>query len=113
MIYLVMQKKYNQIAMFPDETSLVKAGKRKKCQIQQDILKMAIWVTSNGLTVNASKCEVRIFGLGGQQSITPMNQKIPRQALCKSLGLLGNSKKNQRSYRLLSQKIESVQWTGL
>ena len=80
-------KNNNQIAKFADDTSLVKAGKRKECQIQEDIDKMAVWFTSNRLTVNASKCEVMNFGLRGQQFITLMNQKIPQKDSCKYLGL--------------------------
>ena len=77
----------NQIAMFADDTSPVKAGKRKKCQIQEDIDKMAGWFTSNRLIVNASKREVLSFGLGGQKRITLMNRKIPQKTSCRYLGL--------------------------
>ena len=35
-------KNNNQIAMFPDDKSLVKASKRKECQIQEDIDKMVV-----------------------------------------------------------------------
>ena len=87
MIYLNMRKKYNQIALFADDTSLVKAGKRKEYQIQEEIKKMAVWFTSNRLTVNASKCEVMNFGLGGQHCITLMNQKNPQKSSSKYLGL--------------------------
>ena len=39
----------NPFALFADDTSLVKGGKRKECQIQEDIDKMAVWFTSNSL----------------------------------------------------------------
>ena len=48
-------KNYNEIAIFADDTSLVKASKRKECQIQQDVDKMAVRFTSNRITLNASK----------------------------------------------------------
>ena len=80
-------KNNNQIAMLADDTSLVNAGKRKECQTQEDIDKMAVWFTWNRLAVNASKCEVMNYGLGGKQLITLMNQKIPQKTLCKYLGL--------------------------
>ena len=35
-------KNNNQIAMYADDTSLVKAGKRKESQIQEDIEKLAV-----------------------------------------------------------------------
>ena len=45
-------KKNDQAAMFADDTSLVKAGKREESQIQEDIVKIAVWFTSKRLTVN-------------------------------------------------------------
>ena len=80
-------EKNNQITVFTDDTSLVIARKRKECQIQRDIEKMAVWFTWSKLTVNASKCEVLNFGLGVQQCIAPMNQKVPWKTSCKYLGL--------------------------
>ena len=45
-IYIIDLPEYaknnNQIAMFTDDTFLVKAGERKKCQIQKDIDRMAV-----------------------------------------------------------------------
>ena len=58
-------KSNKQIAIFADDTSVVKAGKRKECQIQEEIDKMAVCFRSNRMTVNASKCKVMNFGLGG------------------------------------------------
>ena len=55
------------MAIFADDTSLVKAGKRKDYQIQEDIDKKAVCLTSNRLTVNASKCKVISFGPRRQQ----------------------------------------------
>ena len=52
-----------QIAMFADDTSLAKAGICKDSHLQEDIDEMAVWLTSNRLTVNAPKCEVMNFGL--------------------------------------------------
>ena len=77
----------NQIEMFADDTSLVEAGKRKECQIQEDIDKMAVWLASNRLTVNASKSGVRVFGQRRQQYITLKKQKVPKKTSCKYLGL--------------------------
>ena len=44
-------KKNSQIAIFADDKSLVKAGKRKESQIQEDIEKMTVWFTPKTLTV--------------------------------------------------------------
>ena len=60
-------KNNNHFAMFADDTSLLKTGKPKECQIQEDIDNLAVWFTSNRLTVNAFKCEVMKFGQEGQQ----------------------------------------------
>ena len=91
-------KKNNQMPMFADDTSLVKTGKRKECQIQEEIDKMAFWFTSNRLTVNASKSEVIIFGLKGQPYITLMNQNIPQKSLCKYLGVHFDGKMTFRDH---------------
>ena len=85
-------EKKNQIAMFADDTSLEKAGKRRRCQIEEDIDKMAIWFTSNWLTVNASKFEGMSFGLGGQQCIGVLNRRIPQKTSRKYLGHLVDGK---------------------
>ena len=84
-------KNNNQMALFAVDTSLVKAG-------QDDIDKMAVWFTSNRLTMKASKSEVRNFGLGGQQCITPINQKLPQKASCKYSGLHVDSKMTFRDH---------------
>ena len=47
-------KNSNQIAKFADDISLVKAVKRNECRLHEDLDKMAVWFTSNRLTVNAS-----------------------------------------------------------
>ena len=78
-------KNNNQIAMFADDISVVKAGKRKESQIQEDIDKTVVWFTSNILTVNASKCEVMKFRVAEQQYITIMKQKIPQKVSCNYL----------------------------
>ena len=80
-------KNNNQIAIFADGTFLVIAGKRKECQVQEDIDKMVVGFTSNRLTLNASKCEVLNFGLWGQQCVALMNQNLPQKASCEYLGL--------------------------
>ena len=60
--------------------------------IQEDIDEVAVWFTPNGLTVNASKSEIMNFGLGSQQYITLMSQKLPQKALCKCLGVYVDGK---------------------
>ena len=80
-------KNSNQVARLADDSSAVKASKRKECQIQEDIDKLTVWFAADWLTVNSSKCEVKNFGLGGQQCIFVMNRKIPQKAPCTYLGL--------------------------
>ena len=46
-------KNNNQIAIFADDTSLMKAVKRTECQIQEEIFKMAVCFISNRRTANA------------------------------------------------------------
>ena len=54
----------SQLAMFADDTTVIKAGKRVDNLIKKDVDCMFNWFCSNKLTVNIDKCESICFGLG-------------------------------------------------
>ena len=54
----------SKLAMFADDTSVIKAGNRNDISIEEDTNPLTHWFTKNKLSVNLDKCEVVPFGSG-------------------------------------------------
>ena len=52
------------IALFADDTSLIKIGKRDATDIKSELERVRRWFCQNKLTLNTSKCESMNFGVG-------------------------------------------------
>ena len=77
----------SKLALFADDTSVIKAGNRNDISIEEDINSLTNWFTKNKLSVNLDKCEVVPFGSGKPLEITMMSKKIPFNKSCRYLGV--------------------------
>ena len=77
----------SKLALFADETSVIKAGNGKDISIEEDINSLTNWFTKNKLSVNLDKYEVVPFGSGKPLEITLMSKKIPFNKSCRFLGV--------------------------
>ena len=77
----------SKIAIFADDTSIVKAGPRNQCFLQTDSDRINNWFCYNKLSLIISKCEVVNFGIGIPNDLTLNNEKLPKRNSCKYLGV--------------------------
>ena len=56
--------KDSQIVMFADDTTIVKSGKHRDRELNEDLHRITDWFTASKLTVNIGKCEAISFGNG-------------------------------------------------
>ena len=77
----------SKIAIFADNTSIVKAGPRNQCFLQTDLDRINNWFCHNKLSLNISECEVVNFGIGIPNDLTLNNEKLPKRNSCKYLGV--------------------------
>ena len=87
----------NKMALFADETSIIKSGKRN-CNMQKDLDKSCDWFNHNKMSLNISKCETMSFGYNYQNTLTVQNEAMPRNTCCKNLGGLIDSKLSYRDH---------------
>ena len=52
----------SEVAIFADDTSIVKAGKTDDCSVQNELETLTDWFNYNKLSINTSKCESIPFG---------------------------------------------------
>ena len=52
----------SEVAIFADDTSIVKAGKTDDCSVQNELETLTDWFNYNKLSINTSKCESISFG---------------------------------------------------
>ena len=76
-----------KIALFADDTSILKTNRKNDTGIQQDVNELINWYTANKLSVNLDKCEILPFGSGQPDEIKMMNNTIPYKKSCKYLGI--------------------------
>ena len=76
-----------KIALFADDTSILKTNRKNNTDIQQDVNELINWYTANKLSVNLDECEILLFGSGQPLEIKMMNNTIPYKKLCKYLGI--------------------------
>ena len=76
-----------KIAIFADDTSIVKGGPRNQCNFQTDLDRLYNWFSDNQLSLNIPKCEVMNFGVGTTKDLTLTNEKLPMQNACQYLGV--------------------------
>ena len=82
----------NRIAIFADDTSILKQGKRTESLLQPDLDKISNWFSENQLSPNTSKCEITNFGLRKRTQLTLLGQKLPMKDSAKNLGVYLDSK---------------------
>ena len=75
--------KDSRIAIFADDTIVLNAGDKTSPLITQDLKIVTIWIVSNKLTVNVSKCEVISFGYGKSDKVTILSNELLYQRTCK------------------------------
>ena len=77
----------SEVAIFADDTSIVKAGKTDDCSVQNELETLTDWFNNNKLSINTSKCESISFGRMYQRQLTIMEKMISQKNCCKYLGL--------------------------
>ena len=77
----------SQLALFADNTTVIKAGKRIDNLNREDSYYMFIWFCSNKLTGNNDKCESLCFGLGKPEKVEINRQQVECKNACKCLGV--------------------------
>ena len=65
------------IALFADDTSLIKIGKRDATDINSEHERVRHWFCQNKLTLNTTKCESKNFAVG-KKEIEIFNSKLPK-----------------------------------
>ena len=88
----------NKMAIFADDTSILKSGKRTESFLQPDLDKISNWFSYNKLSLNTSKCEVMNFGLRNRTQLTLLGQKLPVKDSAKYLGVYLDSKLTFRDH---------------
>ena len=76
-----------EVAMFADDTTLIKSGKRVDPLLSQEINCVRDWFSSNKLTVNPEKCEAMCFGYGKPDTIKIGVSELNYKASCRYLGV--------------------------
>ena len=76
-----------ELAMFADDTTLIKSGKRIDPLLSQEIKYVRDWFSSNKLTVNPEKCEAMCFGYGKPDTIKIGVSELKYKASCRYLGI--------------------------
>ena len=83
----------NRIAIFADDTSILKSGQKMESSLQPDLDKMSNWFSYNKLSLNTSKCEVMNFGLSNNSTqLTLLSKQLPTKESSKYLGVYLDSK---------------------
>ena len=67
----------NKIAIFAEDTSILRSGKPTESLLQPDLEKISNWFSFKKLSPNTSKCEVMNFGLRNRNQLTSLGQKLP------------------------------------
>ena len=76
-----------EVAMFADDTTLIKSGKRVDPLLGQEINSVRDWFSSNKLTVNPEKCEAMCFGSGKPNTIKIGVSELKYKLSCRYLGI--------------------------
>ena len=76
-----------KIALFADDTSVLKTNRKNDTGIQQEVNELLNWYTTNKLSVILEKCEILPFGSGQPVEIKMMNNTIQYKKSCKYLGI--------------------------
>ena len=99
-------KNENKIAMFADDTSILKSSGRNNLNLQDDLDRVIDWFSFNKLSVNTSKCESMHFGCGITKHLTILNENVGMKTHCKYLGLYIDSKLTFREHiKYVSKKL--------
>ena len=99
-------KNENKIAMFADDTSILKSSGRNNLNLQDDLDRVIDWFSFNKLSVNTSKCESMHFGCGISKHLTILNENVGMKTHCKYLGLYLDSKLTFREHiKYVSKKL--------
>ena len=69
----------SEIAIFADDTSIVKAGKTDDCSVQNELETLTDWFNYYKLSINTSKCESISFGRMYQRQLPIMEKKISQK----------------------------------
>ena len=85
-------KNNNKIAIFADDTSILKSGKRTDSLLQPDLDKISNWFSYKKFSINTSNCEVMNFGLRNRTQMTLLGHKLPIKDSAKYLGVYLDSK---------------------
>ena len=76
-----------EVAMFADDTTLIKSGKRVDPLLSQEISCVRDWFSSNKLMVNPEKCEAMCFVYGKPDTIKIGVSELNYKASCRYLGI--------------------------
>ena len=74
----------SQLAMFADDTIVIKARKRVDNLIRKNVDCMFNWFCSNKLTVNIDKC---CFSMGNPEKVQINGQQVEYKNACNDLGV--------------------------
>ena len=88
----------NKIAIFADDTSILKSGKKLDTSLQADLDKISNWFSYNKLSLNTSKCEVMNFGCRNSNKLTLLRKELPKKESFKYLGVNLDSKLTYRDH---------------
>ena len=88
----------SQLAMFADDTTVIKEGKRVDNLIRKDVDCMSNWFCSNKSTVNIGKCESICFVLGKPEKVEIDGQQVDCKNSCKYLGVYIDKKLKFRDH---------------
>ena len=66
-----------KLAIFADETSILKSGKQTESLLEPDLDKISNWFSDNKLSLDTSKCEVMNFAFRNRTQLTLVGQKLP------------------------------------
>ena len=69
----------SQLAMFADDTTIIKCKQNGNPLIDSDERHMSKWFIDNKLTVNVEKCEAMFFGAKQQHDVFPMGKALTYQ----------------------------------
>ena len=79
----------SKIAIFADDTSIVKAGTQSQCNLQTDLDRINnLFFSFNKLSLNIPKCEVMKFEIAITKDLTLPNEKLPEWSASNYLGVL-------------------------
>ena len=76
-----------EVAMFADNTTLIKSGKRVDPLLSQEINCVRDWFSSNKLTVNPENCDAMCFGYEKPDTIKIKVSELNNKASCRCLGI--------------------------